>query len=179
MNLYPSSKIELDLRQELIDMFHGTSGEIPKKKKFLLRRMRRDSNNSLIECSCLSSITKEPDTEDECIFCLGEGYYWDEIWIYGYSRINDTVAHLSNKRIAVQPGRVSTYEKIFYFEYDKIITKEDKIIELKLDYDGEISVPYKRNYIYMPETILELRSDFGRIEFIVVYTSENPAVRTR
>lgn len=178
-NLWPSSGIEIDLRNELEKTFEGDSGELSKKKKVVLRRMRRDSNNSVISCSCRSALTQEPDMENECPFCLGEGNYWDEEWIYCYSAINDTTAHLSQKRTYLQPGSISSYDKVFYFKYNENITYDDKIIELKLDSDGNPTVPYKRKAIYRPETILELRSDFGRTEYIAVYVNENNSIRLK
>lgn len=176
---YPRTALEIDLRAELEKTFEGDTGEIPKKKKLIIRRMRRDSDDKPINCSCRSSLTQEPDMENECPFCLGEGYYWDEDWIYGYSATNDTKSHLSQKRINIPSGLISAYDKVFIFRYTEIITLDDKIIELKLDSEGVPTVPYKRKAIYRPETILELRSDYGRLEFLSVYVNENNAVRLK
>lgn len=174
-----ASGVELDLRLELERMFSGDIGELPKEQRFLLRKMRRDDDDDLMECSCVSSLTKEPDTESQCPFCLGEGYFWDEEWVTGYSMFTDTQAHLSAKRILLQPGRVSAYDKVFFLRYSETITYDDKIIELKLDSEGNPSVPYKRKSIYRPETIAEFRSDFGRLEFQAVHVNENNAIRVK
>lgn len=179
--LYPSgsSGAEIDLRTEFEQMMSGTTGEIPKQQTFVLRKMRRDDDDNLMECDCVSSLTKEADTEEQCPFCKSEGYYWDEVWITGYAMHVGSKGGFTNKRISMQPGRISAYDKVFYIRYDETITYDDKIIELKLDSAGKPVVPYKRKMIFRPETIMEMRSDYGRIEFIAIYVNENSAIRVK
>lgn len=177
--LYESSGSEIDLRSELESMFSGGTGEISKQQKFVLRRARRTADNEVIPCDCVDVLTKEPDLEHQCPFCLGEGFIWDEQFIFGYCMYTDTKGHLSQKRVQMPPGLVSSYDKVFYLRYSEEITFDDKIIELKLDSDGSPSVPYKRKYIYKPQTISEFRSDFGRREFFAIYVNENDAIRVK
>lgn len=177
-NLYPSSAIEIDLRSELEKMFSGDSGEIPKEQKFVLRKIRLNGDEP-VPCACQDELTKEGDSIDVCPFCLGEGYCWDEGFVYGYVMFNDTKAHLSAKRVQIQSGVVSAYDKVFYLRYNETITYNDKIIELKLDSEGIPLIPYKRKAIYKPQTIIDYRSDFGRKEYIAIYVNENPGIRIK
>lgn len=177
-DLYSSSSIEIDLRDEVEKMFSGDTGEIPKQQRFVLRKIRL-SEDVPVPCACRDELTKEGDSVDTCPFCIGEGYYWDEEWVFGYVMYNDTKAHQSAKRTQLQPGLVSAYDKIFYLRYSETITYNDKIIELKLDSDGNPLIPYKRKAIYRPETIVDYRSDFGRKEYIAIYVNENPGIRTK
>lgn len=178
-NLYPSNSIELDLRSEFEKMMSGTSEEISKQQTFILRQARRDSNNIVIPCSCRDSLTLEPDTESTCPYCFGEGFYFDETFLKGYTMYIGSKGGFTNKRINIQPGLISAYDKVFYFRYNTIITYDDKIVELKLDSDGIPIVPYKRKLIFRPETIMEMRSDTGRIEFLAVYVNENNGIRVK
>lgn len=179
-NLYPGvSGTEVDLRSEIEQFFSGSTGEIPKQQKFILRRMRRDDDNNLLECSCVDELTKEADKESLCPFCQSEGYYFDEVWIRGYTMFVGPKGGFSNRRINVAPGLISSYDKVFYLPYDTVITYDDKIIELKLDSEGKPIVPYKRKAIFRPETIMEMRSDNGRIEYVAIYVNENNAIRVK
>lgn len=178
-NLYPSGAIELDLRSELEQTFSGSSGEIAKQQKFILRQAKRDADNEVIACVCRDSLTHEPDPEHSCPYCLGEGFYWNETIIKGYCMYTGAKAGFSNKRVQMAPGLVSAYDKVFYFRYTEVITYDDKIIELKLDSDGNPIVPYKRKLIFRPETIMEMRSDNGRLEYLAIYVNENNGIRIK
>ena len=74
-------------------------------------------------------------------------------------------------------GEIRTDYKVFYFKFDSLISYKDKIIELRLDNEGNPSLPYKRETIYKPETIEEFRSDNGRLEYIAVFAREESSIR--
>lgn len=168
---------EIDLRYEFDQIIFGGPTSIPHGHKLLLRKMRRDSDGSLLYCSCVDSITKEPDTELQCPFCLGEGKYFDEDWLIGFSSYVGADGGLSNRQISLFPGPIKVDYKVFYLRYDTDITYDDKIVELQLDTEGTPIVPYKREVIYKPQTIVKYRSDRGRIEYIAVYCREEDALR--
>jgi len=172
-----SSSTEIDLRAEFDEIIYGGGGSIPHGHTLILRKMRRDADNSLVECSCRDSLTDEPDTESSCPFCLGEGYYWDENWVTGFSGYVGADGGLAGRVRGLFPGTVRVDYKTFYFRYDTDITYKDKIVEMKLDTEGEVVVPYIRESIYKPQTIVKYRSDFGRIEYIAIYCRENDAIR--
>ena len=95
---------------------------------------------------------------------------------HGYSLVGaDGGKANRNKRII--PGEMRTDYKVFYLRYDENISYYDKIIELSLDFEGNVIIPYKREFIYRPETIQKYRSDNGRIEYIAVYCREEPSIR--
>ena len=169
---------ELNLRTEIHSFLFGEQGETAKASRFLIRKFRRDSDNKLIPCGCLNSLTKEGDQEHQCPYCLGEGYLWDEpAFSYGYKMPAEAKSRLQAQRITLQPGQIPVYNKVFYLEYDGLITDKDKIIELKLDSEGEPSIPFKRDFIHRIESLVEYRSDFGRREFYTIYVNENSSIR--
>lgn len=170
---------ELNLRKEIEMFLLGGGGETPKASQFVLRIMRRNSDNTLIPCQCLSTMTKEPDQEHQCPYCLGEGHLWDEpTLVRGYKMPAEAKSRLQAQRTGLQPGEMATFNKVFFLLYDQPITKEDKVVELKLDTEGRPSIPYRRNSIHRIESLIDYRSDFGRTEFWAVYVNENPSVRT-
>ena len=84
---------------------------------------------------------------------------------------------LSTRVRQLFPGQVRVDTKIFYFRYDTIISYRDKIVEIELDTEGDIVVPYRREAIYKPQTINKYRADYGRIEYIAVHCREDDAIR--
>jgi len=150
-NMYGSvSNKELDLRKEISNLFYGASDEIAKGTVGLLRIMRKDENQELIQCACRNKITNEPDRDSFCPYCYGFGYLWDEYKII-YYRNDDS---LKNKE-----------QVVFYFEYGTDITAEDFIVEIKLNKDGEPLLPVQRTKIYDIISSDTFNADYGRVEF--------------
>lgn len=174
-NFNSKSSKELDLRSEFDVFVLGAGGEIPHKKTVLIRRFRLDDNNQKISCTCLDQTTFEPALE--CNFCLGEGYFWDEEWADCYSHYLGADSGQAHRKRNLSPGIIRVDYKIFYFRYDKALRYTDKIIELKLDTEGSPVVPYIREAIYSSQTIVENRSDNGKLEYYSVYCREQDAIR--
>lgn len=175
--LYSNAQREIDLRKEFDAFLFGSDSETPHNHLVLLRQPKRDSNNKPFKCACVDSLTNEPSSEQECRFCLGEGYYWKETFHRVYSNYSGSGTGLSARNQTMPMGTVRVDYKIFYFKFDVAITYKDKIIDLKLDTTGNLVVPYKRESIYKPETIIKNRSDNGRVEYITVYCREDNSIR--
>jgi hypothetical protein len=173
-NYYPSSassgSTEVDLRQELIDMFNGTSLEIPKAQDGLLRRMRRDSSGELVKCSCVDSLTKEPLLDRFCPVCYGEGNLWDEenLQLYRTFVLGDKQGALKAQLLDL--GLINIPIVVFYTRYDSNITTDDKIVTLELDNEGDVVSPLTRLGVYRIKSAWDYRADNGRIEYWKVFT---------
>jgi len=166
---------EIDLRVEFDEIIFGGPTSIPHGKQVLIRRARLDDNNRVVDCVCKSKLTKEADMD--CPYCLGEGHYWDEELIICYARFVGADGGLSTRVKKLFPGEIRVDTKIFYFKYDSAISYKDKIIEVQLDTEGNLVVPYFRESIYKPQTINPYRSDYGRVEYIAVHCREDDAIR--
>ena len=174
--MYKSAK-EQDLRESFDNLVFGSSGGIPHNHLVLLRKRKKDSDGKDIVCNCVNSLSREPNVEKNCQFCLGEGYLWTETFHRCYSTMVGADGGKTNRTRRIMPGSVRTDYKIFYFKFDSIISYKDKIIELRLDNEGNVSVPYQRINIFTPETIQEYRSDYGRLEYLAVYAREESSIR--
>ena len=166
---------EIDLRKEFDLLVFGDDTHIPHGELFAVRYMRRDSNGQPIDCSC-----KAPDTRDaaiDCSYCGGEGHLWDEKWEFGFTSYSGTDGGLGSRRKDLWPGTIRVDYKIFYMRYNTPIRYGDKIVQMKLDSEGNPLVPYVREAIYEPQTIDPNRSDSGRIEFLAIYCKEDDALR--
>lgn len=169
---------EIDLREQFDNLVLGKNNNLSHSYKVLIRAARRDSTTGeYIKCKCVSDLTDEPDQENECRFCLGEGYIWDERFVSCYSSLVGADGGKANRNKRIIPGEMRTDYKVFYIRYDENISYYDKIIELSLDLEGNVIIPYKRQFIYRPETIQNYRSDNGRLEYIAVYCREEPSIR--
>ena len=171
------SSCEIDLRKEFDEIVYGINGCKPHNTLVLVRNMRLDNDGKLIDCTCVNQLTREPNTENSCKYCLGEGYLWDERFTRCFSTLLGADGGKANRTRRIMPGEIVTDYKIFYMRYDEKISYNDKIIELALDIEGKLQVPYKRKAIYKPETIEEKRSDNGRLEFFTIYAREESSVR--
>lgn len=175
-NFYKKSK-EIDLRENFDNLVFGKNGNTPHNHLVLLRKRKLDSNNNFIKCNCVNNISKEANSESNCQFCLGEGYIWKETFYRCYSTLLGADGGKANRTRRIMGGSIRTDYKIFYFKFDTKISYKDKIVELRLDNEGNVSVPYQRDAIYKPETIQEYRADNGRLEYIVVYAREESSIR--
>ena len=168
INFYSGLRSEIDLRQELINMFDGKNPEIPKAQLALFRRMRRDSNEQLISCPCVDSLTKEPDKDRFCPVCHGEGFLWDEEVIQIY-RTYEPLS--SNPDKLFKMGLINQESVVFFTRYDSNIKRQDKILLVQLDVEGNIISPYKRTMLFSIDFPWDYRSDNGRIEYWKLFTS--------
>lgn len=169
---------EVDLRKEFDEIVYGINGCKPHNTLIMIREMRLREGNR-IKCECYNTLTNEANSENECNYCLGEGYIWDERFVRCYSNLIGADGGKANRTRRIMPGEILTDYKVFYLRYDEKISYYDKIIELALDIEGNLQVPYKRKRIYTLETIQENRADNGRIEFITVYAREEPSIRKK
>lgn len=166
---------EIDLRAEFDAIVFGIGDKPRKGWPLIVRRMRRDSAGEKIACVCREKFSGEADPD--CSYCLGEGYLWDEGWVMGRSQYVGTEGGLGSRYRKPPPGEVRTDTKLFFLRYDANVKYGDKIIEAKLDQEGNVVVPLVRRAIYKPQTINEQRSDNGRIEFLAIFCLENDAIR--
>lgn len=174
--LYQSAK-EVDLRKSFDNLVFGSNGDIAHNHLVLVRKRKLDDAGNYIQCNCVNKLSRESNGEKNCQFCLGEGFLWVETFYRCYSSMVGADGGKTNRTRRISAGSIRTDYKIFYFKFDTKISYKDKIIELRLDNEGNVSVPYQRINIFVPETIQEYRSDYGRLEYITIYAREQSSVR--
>jgi hypothetical protein len=170
---------EIDLRGELNRMYFGSSQEIAKAHPLLLRRARRNSDNTLVACPCVDELTREPDIDHPCPLCgpYGDGWLWDEEWVEArkvFIRPSNTGFVSRDNWLDV--GVANVQATIFYFEYSVTPTLDDRVVEIALDIEGDPIIPYVRNRIYRPETVDGHRSDNGRVEFYSMHCMQKDSI---
>lgn len=170
--LYPSSGgTEIDLRDEMRRFFHGDGCEIAKGRKGFLRRMRTDDDGNFIPCPCVDPLTSEPDLDTLCPYCLGEGYMWDEELITYYKVLVGDGRGLAGKISKNISGELNIPFAMWYVEYTVNPTHKDRIVEVKLDLEGNVVLPVDRIGVYRLETVEAFRSDNSRVEYFRLATN--------
>lgn len=172
---FPQPTGELDLRAEFDLLLYGDADHVSHGFPIVIRHMRRDAENKREPCTCLDEFSK--DSDPDCSYCYGAGYLFDEQWHLTYRQYIGADGGLANRGVWTPPGEVRVDYTVFYFRYDVGLKYGDEIVEMKLDEEGEVVVPYVRTNIYRPRTIDYLRSDGGRIEYCAVYCREEDALR--
>ena len=168
---------EVDLRAEFDTLIYGDANHIPHGHLVVIRNMRRDSDGYPTKCVCFEA-NNTTEADPDCSYCLGEGYLWDEEWAIAYSMHLDSGSQAAKKYVHMIPGLERTDYTVFFIRYDNSIRYEDKIVQMRLDEEGQPVLPYVRDAIYKPHTIKRMRSDYGRIEFIAVFCREEDAWRS-
>ena len=164
---------EIDLRSEFNNTIYGKGPEIAKHQPGLLRKFKLNENDELIKCSCVSSVTQEPDRETRCPICLGEGFLWDEVNIefyVGRSVAGDASVYQDRLKI---PGIMNTELVIFYIPHKYTLTKNDKLVLLSLDKEGKPFQPTTRFQLFRIAELREMRLDNGRLEFWKAYSYQD------
>lgn len=172
-SLYSTGTSEVDMRSEFLNTIYGKGPEIPKGQPGLARIFRRDNTNGLIPCPCIDSVTGEPDRETRCPVCLGEGNLWDESHIDFYHIRADGASSLALKDTQRAPGIMNTLVEVFYIPWTFSLTKEDKLVTLMLDKEGQATTPPIRSQLFRISDIRPMRLDNGRLEFWKAYTYED------
>lgn len=167
-----SGSSEISIRDEFYNTMYGFYPEIAKHQKGLLRRFRRDSSENLINCPCVDKVTQEPDRETKCPVCLGEGKLWDEEPIQFY-HVSANQLRATSQDVLQKPGIMNTNTEVIYISSQFNLTKDDKIVYLRLDKEGFPIAPLKRNQLFRISDLQEKRLDNGRLEFWKAYCYED------
>jgi len=180
-NLYPSqrntstlSTLEsgtggnnINLRTEFLNLIYGRGGDDPIGQPFILRRMRRDSAGELVPCICVDEVTREPDRDFPCTFCLGAGNLWDEEIITGYKTIAASPG--GSNSAANYPkhlgGTIELPASRFFLPHDVEPTRPDRIVLIQLDLDGNPVQPMVRTDIYELFLVRALREENAEVAY--------------
>jgi hypothetical protein len=172
---------EIDLRVEFDKLVLGIGEKLRHGHPMILRRMRRQENGEPVFCTC--SI-KDPHRQGkrDCVYCQGEGFLWDEEWHIGYAMYTSSEGGKSDTYVRMPPGNIKGDYKLFFLRYDVGIKYGDKIVEVRLDEEGKVQLSSTKNSfirkeIHKPQTIAEMRSDNGRLEYYAVYCRAEDAIR--
>lgn len=119
----------------------------------------------LLLCPCIDKLTGESDLDNFCPVCHGERYIWEEYFIEGYKMIVAGNSTGAVKETQIKPGLTNIPLVVFYTKSSVPLTRADKIVEVWVDEEGQPKRPYRRKSIYRIGTIIDFRSDAGKLEY--------------
>lgn len=158
---------DISIRHEISDTLRGNQFQFPRGRWGILRRLRKDENEQMIDCSqCKKRGSHAPSTNTLCDVCFGEGYMWDEEWVIFYKwsgALKDGNRH--GYKDYNESGYVENKTGVAYLEYNIHPQMGDKLIEVYADQDGKIIEPYVRKNIWDVRFLEELILDNGRSEY--------------
>ena len=131
--------------------------------------MRRDDSDDKVPCSCVSDLTLEPDRDYPCSFCSGRVFLWDEELVLAYKVVaaapggSNAAANFPK----APPGTLYLPSARFFLAYSINPRKDDRLVEIELDSEGDPVTPYNRTAVYEFMLVRAMRSGNARIEFWV------------
>nr|DAV88936.1 MAG TPA: hypothetical protein [Caudoviricetes sp.] len=159
---------EIDLRQELIDLFTGNEF-VNKMKELILRDSRKDSNGKKIKCHCYNTQTNEG--KSDCPDCFGAGYLWDEKLIVGYMWMpREIVMTKSNSFNSINGklGRSMNSEWMLIVPYSINVSERDIIYTPIVNNEGRIKFPIVPDKTFYVSETARMGFDFGRRDFTAI-----------
>lgn len=166
INPYAHNRKEIDIRDEFARTLWGDLCEIGKAQFLILRRMRRNQDDTLQPCTCMSKLTREGNKDKFCAYCQGEGYLWDEEWMPSIVIQPSGIARLRTEIVILEePGLLHPDRRIIFVPYDIRPTVDDRILKPLINVEGDIVLPLRiMSYLWI-HFVTPIRSDEGRIEF--------------
>ena len=158
---------EIDLREEIKMILHGSPECLPHGRVWVLRRLERDADGNPLHCICYDKETG--DGNANCTYCKGEYFKFSEELIVGYlAQSTATVGELGIlSELNVFKSGIFDYQKPnFYCEHFVKPIEGDKIYQVAIDErNGEIQVPVVRQKKFKVVAVYDHMADFGRVEF--------------
>jgi len=163
--------IETDVRAEFSKLLDGDDVVPQRGHWVLLRRMDKTQR-----CTCwgreaagtdryMDDSRKYDEPEEDCPICNGEGWIYDDELHLVRRRIVAPPIGLAGQEQQTEVGIMNVPYLVFYFKYYVNPKKEDKVIEIENNDDGEPVRPFSRKEIYNISIAEPFRDKKGRVEF--------------
>jgi hypothetical protein len=169
----------VSLRTEFDSLLLGQSGETPIGQATILRRVRRNADDTPLQCACRDAVSMEPAVDYGCVYCLGVGYLFDEELVTSYKVVVTSLGESSVGSSLKKSVEGESYLPAarFYLQSSVMPYRYDQIVEVELGEDGSPVLPYNRTASYEIVLVRDMRGDYGRIEYWVC-TAQRVGPRT-
>lgn len=160
--------LEVDLRQELLDLFTGDEF-VSKWQPYILRQSILDDKLNKTKCTCYNQQTNEGMSD--CPYCLGSGYIWREVLIPGYRwnpRAISLSAQNSYKSYGGRVGRLDDTDYLLVTPYQIRVSTGDNIYQPAADENGGIIFPVLKAEEFYISGTMEAVFDQGKKDFTII-----------
>ncbi len=162
---------ELNIRAEIKQLLEGDDLDPQRGHWVLLRRMDKSQR-----CTCWNRVEsgvakfsrdyrKYDEPDENCTICGGEGWIYDDELHIVRRRLVAPAIGLAGQEQATPVGLMNVSYIVYYFKYYVNPKKEDKIIEIENDKDGNPVRPYVNEEIHNISIVEPFRDIKGRIEY--------------
>lgn len=162
---------EVDLRSELSNLLNGDDYNPQRGHWVLLRRMEKTQR-----CTCWNERgtgdetwsvddRKYDEPKEDCPICKGTGWLTDDELHLIRRRLVAPAIGLAGQEEASPVGIMNVPYVVFYFKYYVTPKKEDKIIEIENDTDGNPVRPFIHTEMFNISIAEPLRDQKGRVEY--------------
>ena len=164
-------KSELNLRQQMRILLAGNEYYPRRGHWVLFRRMDHKQR-----CNCWNQVdtgdkkyindnSKYNEPKLDCPICHGEGWVYQDEPVLMRRRLVTPPVGLADGQNMTPIGFMTVNYIVYYMEYYINPKKDDKIIEVVLDDNGNPVKPFKFRELYKIAVAEPLRDEGGRIEY--------------
>ena len=161
---------DIDLREEMDILL--LEDENAAGQTFVIRRMRRDSNGSLIYSPSMDPLTRHGSEDVNDKISYGERFLFDDYYIYAFKM---PFRRKVDKEDQTEVGIFHQHRYFLFVPYNQlnrhtasvldILDRHDRIVEPMLDLEGKILSPMSSKYLFNISHAEPKRLKGGRIEF--------------
>ncbi len=155
---------ELNLQTELVDLLFTDKDCSPIKIPLIHKRIRNDTNNSLLRCSCTSNNYNEGLLR--CPYCKGFGYLYDEVIIEGYIHQGNASKFKHMFDMTTEAGVNEKEVKLLFTPSTINIKAKDAIKTLSL-LNNKIKIPLEVLNVYRVYYTNKLRASTNDTDYNV------------
>lgn len=169
-NTIPTAS-EIDLRAEMEDLISGTDHS-PQRGHWVLLRRTEDTQR----CTCWNERgsgddkwtvddRKYDEPKEDCTICKGTGWLTDDELHLVRRRLIAPPIGLAGEETSAPIGIMNIPYVVYYFKYYVNPKKEDQIIEIENNEDGNPTRPFVHTEMHNISINEPLRDQKGRIEY--------------
>ena len=137
---------ELNLEEEVFDLLFTDKDCSPIFSPYIWRKFRRTEANRKVRCSsCNKEDNPYVEGQQECPYCLGLGYTFDEILFSGYLYKQGVTRDFGNLWMKTTVGTTDVSRYLLFTDSKVSIGLEDRILISDLNNAGKIAIPLKIN----------------------------------
>lgn len=137
---------ELNLAEEVYDLLFTDKDCSPIHSPFIWKKFRRTNYNKKLRCSsCNREDSPYVEGQQECPYCEGLGYIFDETLISGYLYKQGVTRDFGNLWMKTPAGTTDVSRYLLFTDKSVSIGLEDRIIIPDIDEYGRIVIPLNIN----------------------------------
>ena len=139
---------ELSIAEEVYDLLFTDTDCSPINSPYVWRKFRRTPDNRKVRCtSCNREDSPYVEGQQECPYCKGLGYIFDELLFSGYLYKQGVTRDFGNLWMKTMAGTTDVSRYLLFTDNKVAIGLEDRILIPDLNIDGKIAIPLNINEV--------------------------------